>query len=189
MDRLPLLLCTLVVALLAAGCLGGDAAQPEVTFEIDVHPPDESVDNRSDIDDFETLKVTVKLVQLYGINYSQPTSASPVRTFDFTELADGGAQEITDLQARADRYDRWTTQIAVQEAVHKNGSRPEIHTSPSGIYRTQYTEENATRLNPGEHVTFRFLFAVTQDTEDIGHPGVPEGEYFIRLLPQSAPRR
>lgn len=186
MEPKPLLLAALLAATTAAGCLGGGTEPATVTFELASHPPDDSVQNRSDIDDFQTLELEVQTNQAYPLSGSSPQSVEPLSTHDLVDLAGENPVELAEIQVPPSDYEKWTIQVDVPEALHENGSRPTIYRPSSGFYITTYEEggdPGPVSLAEGEDVTFRFRFAVTQDTEDIENPETPEGEYFLRTMP------
>lgn len=192
MERLPpVLLAALLVAVVAAGCLGGgDSPAATVTYEFVVHPPDESVENRSDIDDFETLSVMMESTQLYAANKSRPYQAQPRSTSDWTEVVDEGPRTFATFSTDGGPFEKFAVTLAPIEALHKNGSRPEIHTAPANLYLVTYGDAgNQPAVQVGDTLRYRWHFSVVKDDEDIGNSDVPEGEYFIRRLPATGPVR
>lgn len=191
MERLPAVLSVLLLASVAAvGCLGGgdEGKASEVVIEFVVHPPDESVENRSDIDDFQTLAVMVESTQIYPSEANARHREEPRKTFDWTEVVDEGPRTVTTYPVDPGRFRKFTITLGVVEALHENGSRPTIHTAPSGIYVKSYPEDGYNpRVDAGETMRFRWILAVTQDDEDIENSQVPEGEYFLRRLVPAGP--
>lgn len=180
----------LLAASAAAGCLGGDEPpQARVVYELAVHPPDDSVGNRSDIDDFQTFDVVFDSTQLYTANTSRPMDDLPRSTFAWTDEAGEDPKVISEFSLDADRLERFTTTLTVVEALHENGSRPEVHTAPAGLYFRGYTGADQPTIENGETLRFRWHFAVTLDDEEVQNSQVPEGEYFVRTLPATGPVR
>lgn len=190
MERLPAVLSVLLLATVAAaGCLGGDDEKAsKVAIEFVVHPPDESVENRSDIDDFQTLSVMVESTQIYPSETNNRNRDEPRKTFDWTEVVEDGPQTVTTYSVDPGRYRKFTITLGVVEALHENGSRPTVHTAPSGLYIKSYGEDGYNpRVDAGETMRFRWILAVTQDDEDIQNSQVPEGDYFLRRLVPAEP--
>lgn len=194
MVRSRVLLAAAVLAAAAsAGCVFQDllSQQGKLAVHVDVLPPRESVENRSDIDDFQTLKVTVETARIMPQRGSQTRDFTVGKTLSFPSLAGEGSAEVLRQPVPGGEYIEWSMTLRVEEAVHKNGSRPTVHTAPGNVYFLQF--EGGNRTGPtvvqGETLDFTFVFAVVKDTKEIQNDNVPEGDYFIRLLPRSGPRR
>jgi hypothetical protein len=182
--RLGWIAVALVLATAAAGCLGGEDESATIVHALDVHPPDDDEQNRSDIEDFETLEVAVKAIQAYGVNGTAPYDQVLDKPIDLTEVVNGTSEELDSLTVDPDRYEKWVVRLQVEDAIHKNGSQPEVHTPEIYVFEEN---RNPVWVGAGDTLRFRWLFAVTQDSEDIGNPDVPEGEYFLRTIAGTGP--
>lgn len=186
--RRTLVLAAALVAAGLAGCLTDDTPDPEVAMTLSVHPPDEDIDNRSDIDDFETLVVRIHAHQVYTTGNDR-TNIFPRTSYDFVDIAGDDPTELDRTTVDPDSYDKFTVRVEVEEVLHENGSRPEIHTPGAGVYVQNFPGNASIPLDQGETLEFLWHFAVTEDDEDVENPQVPEGEYYLRLLPKTGPVR
>lgn len=197
MDRHPALLVgTLAAAALLAGCTGGIfgnvSQQGTAIIEIGTHPPDDSVGNRSDIDDFQTLEIRLLSAQASPTRGSHPIGLAGGGTVDLVDAVDDPTVLVTD-EAPSGEYDRFTIRVELVTAIHNNGSEPVVRLAPDGLYFVRHSpesEEGRPEVPQDGELRYRFVLAVAMDNgEDVNRQDTEKGDYFVWRHLDSGPVR